>query len=71
MSPSDAAKARHDMANSLLEMREQFAPIFDTAEGMRADMEKRGWSPTAAEAASLTWLQGALTFVWQSAEASS
>lgn len=57
-SPEQLAKERHTLASGLLMMSEQMAPIFDTADGMRADLEKRGWSPTAAETAALTWLCG-------------
>lgn len=37
------------------------APLFDTADGMRADMERRGWSPTMAEAIAGNWLNLMLT----------
>ena len=47
---------RHELSNGLLLMAEQMAPIFDAADGMRADLEKRGWSPTAAEQVALAWL---------------
>jgi hypothetical protein len=58
--PAELAKARHDLANGLLAMQEQLAPIFDAVDGMRADLHKRGWSPTAAEQAALVWLTGAI-----------
>lgn len=58
--PAELEKMRHDLSNALLVMSEQMAPIFDAAEGMKADMEKRGWSPTAAEQVALTWLIGAM-----------
>lgn len=48
------------LANMMLEMTDVMTPIFDTADGMRADLENRGWSPTAAEAAATAWLTGAL-----------
>lgn len=50
---SDADKARHELTNGLLEATEQMGPLLDAAEGHRAEMERRGWSPTAAEAAAL------------------
>lgn len=59
----DLDRMRHDLATSLLTMQQQLAPIFDMADGMRADMEKRGWSPTAAESAALVWLQGTLGLI--------
>ena len=60
--PSRAALAqqRHEMATSLLAMREQMGPIYDTADGMRADLEARGWSPAAGEQAALVWLCSAI-----------
>jgi hypothetical protein len=62
---TDPGKARSDIANALLDLAEQFAPIIDAADGMKAEMERRGWSPTAAETAALAWLTGALGKVWQ------
>lgn len=46
-----------DLANGMLAMREMLRPLFDAADGMRADLEARGWSPTAAEKLTMTWLQ--------------
>ena len=51
---TDTSKA--DIAASMLELVDNFAPLLDAADGMRNDMERRGWSPTASEQASLTWL---------------
>lgn len=51
---------RDAMAAALMGLGEMFQPIIDYADGMKADMERRGWSPTAAETASLTWLCGAI-----------
>lgn len=56
-SAEELARARHELSSLLLAAAEQMTPIFDAADGMRADMEKRGWSPTAAETVALTWLQ--------------
>lgn len=39
-------------------------PMFDTADGMRADLERRGWSPTAAEAMAASWLATGLAALW-------
>lgn len=55
-SPEELARIRHELASGLLLMSEQMAPIFDAADGMRADLGKRGWSPTAAEQVALAWL---------------
>lgn len=51
----------------LLEAMEMMSPILDAADGLRADLEKRGWSPTAAETAAGTWLIGAITASWRAA----
>ncbi len=54
------------MAQALLDAMEMMAPIIDAADGLRANMEMRGWSPTAAEAVALTWLNGAIASTWRS-----
>lgn len=56
-----------DLSLALLEGVAALAPIFDTADGMKVDLERRGWSPTAAEGAASAWLYGALAHVWKSA----
>lgn len=59
-STAELERMRHELSNALLVMAEQTAPIFDAADGMRADLESRGWSPTAAERVALAWLLGAM-----------
>jgi hypothetical protein len=52
------AQDRATLANGFLMMREQLlAPAFDAADGMRADLLARGYSPGAAEVLTVTWLQ--------------
>ncbi|WP_282203915.1 hypothetical protein [Kitasatospora fiedleri] len=34
---------------ALLQARENMTPFFDAADGMRRDLEARGWSPAMAE----------------------
>ena len=58
MTHDEAAKQRNEMAVALLEVSESITPILDSADGMKAEMERRGWSPTAAEQVALTWLLG-------------
>ena len=58
--PEEMARTRHDLSNALLALTEQMAPMYDAADGIKRDMEKRGWSPTAAEKVALTWLLGAM-----------
>ena len=60
MPQPDADRMRNELANAMLQMTEMLTPIFDTADGMRADLLARGWSPTAAEASAAAWLTGAL-----------
>lgn len=61
MSTSDRlAQERTQLATELLTLQEQMAPLYDAADGMRAELQTRGWSPTAAEQAALTWLCAAI-----------
>lgn len=66
MTANESAKQRADIAASLLDITDALGPVFDTADGVRADLERRGWSPTAAESAASVWLDGALAHVWKS-----
>ena len=54
-----------DLVTALLAVNETLGPIFDAADGMKANLERRGWSPTAAEHAALTWLTGAIATAWK------
>ncbi len=65
MTASESARARAELSSQLLGLNEQMAPIFDTADGIRADLERRGYSPTASEAVAGEWLMGAMRQVWQ------
>lgn len=56
------------LAEGLLTLNAEMAPLLESAEGMKADMERRGWSPTAAEEVALAWLSGAMSYVWRSAK---
>ncbi len=66
MTDNQAANQRSELSAALLQMNEQIAPILDNADGMRVEMERRGWSPTAAEQVALQWLRSALTLVMKS-----
>ena len=57
------------LAAGLAELGASVEPLFEQALGMRRKMEADGWSPTAAEAAALTWLTGAMTMFWTAATA--
>ena len=58
-------KARHDLAIGLLAATEQIGPLLDAAEGHKAEMERRGWSPTAAETAALEMYLGLLRLAFK------
>lgn len=61
-----SAEAARALALALLESSAIMAPMLDAADGMRADLERRGWSPTMAEQLAGTWLQQALLRSWAS-----
>lgn len=63
--PDDLAQQRTELTTTLLDAQEQMAPIYDAADGMRAELQSRGWSPASAEQAALTWLCGAINMTWQ------
>ena len=45
---------------ALLDVNEALSPMLDAADGMRADLERRGWSPTMAEALAGQYLSALL-----------
>lgn len=57
-------EANNEFALALLAGLEATAPLFEAAEGMKADLERRGWSPTAAETIALQWVQLMLVHIW-------
>jgi hypothetical protein len=40
----------------MLDMTGILEPIYDAADGMKRDLEARGWSPAMAEQCAGTWL---------------
>ncbi|MGW2213315.1 hypothetical protein [Streptomyces sp. NPDC001781] len=62
-SEDELERMRGELSNALLAMKEQMAPVFDAADGMRCDMTARGWSPAAAERAALAWLLGTMNSI--------
>ncbi|MFD5509139.1 hypothetical protein ACFWIB_15360 [Streptomyces sp. NPDC127051] len=52
------------LAGILLNLQESMAPIYDAADGVRAELLSRGWSPGAAEQAAATWLCAAIKSMW-------
>lgn len=57
-------KATVDAMLGLLEGVQALAPLFDAAEGMKADLERRGWSPTVAESTAHHWMLLVMTQIW-------
>ncbi|MER6632262.1 hypothetical protein ABT301_29280 [Streptomyces sp. NPDC000987] len=49
-------RTRNEISNGLLAFGELMTPIFDHADGVRADLTRRGWSAQAAEQVALIWL---------------
>jgi hypothetical protein len=58
---AELARIRTELSNSLLVMQEQIAPIFDAADGMRADLASRGYSTDAVESVVCHWLETVIT----------
>lgn len=56
-------------AKAMVALAEQTAPLYDAADGVKADLQRRGWSPTAAEQVAMTWLQEALRMMFRQAGA--
>lgn len=49
---------------ALIEGIEALAPIFEAAEGMKTDLERRGWSPTVAESVAHQWMLNVMQRIW-------
>ncbi|WP_030962651.1 hypothetical protein [Streptomyces sp. NRRL S-378] len=58
--PFDPEEVRQQLAVGMLDMAGILIPIYDAADGMRRELESRGWSPTMAEQAAGVWLCGTL-----------
>lgn len=58
-------KASDELRVGLLAMTESLAPLYEAAEGQRAELERRGWSPSAAETVALRILDGMLTALFE------
>lgn len=52
---------------ALLQGVENMAPVFDAAEGMKSDLERRGWSPTVAESIAHQWVIRVINMVFNPA----
>ncbi|MFE7399585.1 hypothetical protein [Streptomyces sp. NPDC057557] len=54
------AEMREAVALSLMENAELLAPLFDAADGMKADLLARGWSPAIVDYLAGAWLSAML-----------
>ncbi|GGX26785.1 hypothetical protein [Streptomyces chryseus] len=61
--PPTPEEMKAQITLGMLTMVGVLEPIYDTADGMRRDLEARGWSPTMAEQAAGNWLCAMLTTV--------
>jgi hypothetical protein len=52
----DFEAMRKELALNLIQMKENLEPLYEAAEGTRADLIKRGWSPPVAERIAAEWL---------------
>jgi hypothetical protein len=59
----ELAEMQNALATSLIVMREQMAPAFDAADGIRADMAVRGYSPSATEEIAVQWLSNVMSII--------
>lgn len=60
-SAADAMRAA--LTTSLLDMAGILQPIYDAADGMKAELISRGWSPTQAEQSAGAWLTSTLASI--------
>jgi hypothetical protein len=54
--PPSPEELKAQVSLAMLTVVGALQPVYDTADGMRRDLESRGWSPTMAEQAAGTWL---------------
>lgn len=47
---------RQELARNLIQMKENMEPLYEAAEGTRADLVKRGWTAPMAERIAGEWL---------------
>lgn len=60
MPPSTQAEMKAQITAALLDIVGAMEPIYDAADGMRRDLERRGWSPAMAEQCAGVWLMTTL-----------
>ncbi|MFF3140408.1 hypothetical protein ACFVRU_01415 [Streptomyces sp. NPDC057927] len=63
VTPPTPAEMKAQLTMAMLDMAGVLEPIYDAADGMKRDLEARGWSPTVAEQCAGTWLASSLAMV--------
>jgi hypothetical protein len=61
--PPTPEDLKAEITVAMLDMAGILEPIYDAADGMKRDLEARGWSPTMAEQAAGSWLCAALSAI--------
>ncbi|MER6485716.1 hypothetical protein ABT264_19435 [Streptomyces virginiae] len=61
--PEALEAMRRQISLGMLDMAGLLAPIYDTADGMKADLAKRGWSEALAEQIAGSWLAATLASI--------
>lgn len=51
---------QQQVAQACMQTRDVISPILESAEGMKADMVSRGWTPVNAEAVATAYVQSML-----------
>lgn len=54
---------RQQIVHACLQTRDLITPILESAEGVKADMVARGWTPANAEAVAVAYVQSMLKSV--------
>ncbi|MFF3312494.1 hypothetical protein [Streptomyces sp. NPDC002952] len=58
--PPSPMELKAQITTAMLDMAGILEPVYDAADGMRRDLESRGWSPTMAEQCAGVWLAATL-----------
>ncbi|MFB7919381.1 hypothetical protein [Streptomyces sp. NPDC056061] len=61
--PPSTEEMKHALTTGLLEAAGLMEPLYDFADGMRRDLESRGWSPPMAEHVACAWLAATVAAV--------
>ncbi|WP_405620282.1 hypothetical protein [Streptomyces sp. NBC_00076] len=61
VTPPTPAELKAQITTAMLDMAGVLEPVYDAADGMKRDLEERGWSPTVAEQCAGMWLASTLS----------